>query len=274
MNKRAARVLEHIRSNMVGVEIGPYHAPLCPKRDGWMVRVLDVVDTATLRRVAAADRNIPKGADIERVDIVCSAQDIALHVPWGSLDFVVSSHNFEHLPNPLGFLRAVEKVLKPGGVLSMVVPDYRRCFDTFRSPTTLGDMLEAFVEKRTKPTLKQIFDTRTLTAAVSGIVSPDARPETLPLADNLTEAWSEWLHKSTDYVDVHCSFLTPPRTEAILRDAKALGIFTLDILAVTPTHTHEFIVHLAKPLREGAAARREDHHATRTRLMQAAWSGG
>ena len=71
---------------------------------------------------------------------------------------MISSHNFEHSPNPIRFLQGCGKVLKPGGVLSMALPDKRACFDYFRPHTTLGQWLEAFFAERERPTPAQVFD--------------------------------------------------------------------------------------------------------------------
>jgi 2-polyprenyl-3-methyl-5-hydroxy-6-metoxy-1,4-benzoquinol methylase len=103
---------------------------------------MDVFDTETLRARAAADPNIVSDiAAIEEVDLVGSAteleQVVSQRCPLSSFDYVVSSHNFEHLPNLIRFLQACARVLKPGGMVCMAIPDHRTCFDFFRPPTML-----------------------------------------------------------------------------------------------------------------------------------------
>ena len=44
-------------------------------------------------------------------------------------DFVLSSHNLEHIANPLKALQNWKRVLKPRGFLLLVLPDKHRTFD-------------------------------------------------------------------------------------------------------------------------------------------------
>ena len=52
-----------------------------------------------------------------------------MQLPWpwedNSVDEVFSSHCFEHLPNLLGAMREVHRILKPGGTLILRVPHIR-----------------------------------------------------------------------------------------------------------------------------------------------------
>lgn len=58
-----------------------------------------------------------------------------------SLDFVISAHVIEHLENPLGSIENAVRVLKPGGIHLLVVPDLRSTFDRHRQPTPLNHLI-------------------------------------------------------------------------------------------------------------------------------------
>jgi SAM-dependent methyltransferase len=58
-----------------------------------------------------------------------------------SVDFVISAHVIEHLPDPIGSLREAMRILKPGGVHLLAVPDMRYTFDRNRPLTTLEHLL-------------------------------------------------------------------------------------------------------------------------------------
>ena len=165
MDRRAV-LLKGITKDMLGIEIGPYHQPLVPKREGYRSLSLDVFDTEALRKNAATDSAITKNEaeQIEEVDLVGSAPRLAELVETkglvGQCDYIISSHNFEHIPDPIRFLQGCEKALKPQGFLSMAVPDKRCCFDYYRPLSMTGDLLEAYFEKRERPSRAQIFQAR------------------------------------------------------------------------------------------------------------------
>jgi SAM-dependent methyltransferase len=59
-------------------------------------------------------------------------------------DFILSAHNLEHIANPVLALKEWTRVLKPGGFLIVILPDYRRTFDHFRKPTAVAHMMEDY----------------------------------------------------------------------------------------------------------------------------------
>jgi SAM-dependent methyltransferase len=263
---RAAHIMRFIPSQEChGIEIGAWFAPLAPKSEGWNVLVLDVFDTDELRKIAQTSPGVPPGAvaRIEPVDLVGHAHQIAdlaeaAGIRAGSLDFVLSSHNFEHLPDPIRFLQGVERVLRPGGILSMALPDRRTSFDHLRPPSTLGQMLEAWLDQRTKPTPRQIFDHQRGTSArrlSDGTLRVDFPLEgwvgEIETPDNLAHEWTRFRasHGQEDeaYEDAHCWLFTPAELELHLCDLRELGILQLQTLACDATAGVEFFVHLQMP---------------------------
>jgi len=61
-----------------------------------------------------------------------------------SYDFVLSSHNLEHIANPLKALKEWERVIKPGGFILMILPDKRFTFDHKRPDTIFSHVLSDF----------------------------------------------------------------------------------------------------------------------------------
>lgn len=59
-------------------------------------------------------------------------------------DFVLSSHNLEHIANPLKALQNWKRVLKPHGFLLVSLPDKHRTFDYLRPVTTLDHLLDDY----------------------------------------------------------------------------------------------------------------------------------
>jgi SAM-dependent methyltransferase len=65
-----------------------------------------------------------------------------------SLDFIFSSHVFEHLPNPLGTLESWGRKLRRGGHVIGVVPDCNNCFDLLQPPSPTALWMEEWEQGR------------------------------------------------------------------------------------------------------------------------------
>lgn len=59
-------------------------------------------------------------------------------------DFVLSSHNLEHIANPLKALREWLRILKQGGCIFLILPDKKYTFDRKREITTLKHIIEDY----------------------------------------------------------------------------------------------------------------------------------
>ncbi len=126
--------------NRLGVEIGPCHNAVAPKRDGWRVEIVDHLDQEGLREKYRG-RDFDVGL-IERVDHVWSGQALPDLVGAGRASWVVASHVAEHSPDLVRFLEGCLGLLEPGGKLVLALPDHRRCFDKKRSPSVPAVGLE------------------------------------------------------------------------------------------------------------------------------------
>ena len=256
-------LLKYLDLSEPGIEIAPYFRPLVRKRDGHPVLYFDIFDAPHLRELARKDSNILDQwvQDIDEVDVVGDAGNIGEAIATlgreGQFQYVVSSHNFEHLPNPLRFLQGCERALKPGGVLSMAVPDGRACFDHFRMPTRLSDWLSAYHRNLSQPSAESIFDSRsnlaTFRAKGESRVGCDLRyddPNQFVPEKALRSAYADYLdHLQPDrpYVDAHCTVTFGAALENMLWDLRFLGLISFDIVEVTATQGLEFYVHLRKP---------------------------
>jgi hypothetical protein len=234
----------------LGLEIGPYFAPIFPKKDGWNVRSVDVFTSEELIERAKLDPSIGENyINIEPVDYVfkgslyhtviqnsTTAEAEAISSGSGLFDYIVSSHNFEHQPNPIQFLIHCSQLLKLGGSLTLAVPIGTRCFDRMRPLSTTGQIIDAYVTNSTKPTPGQIVD------HFLNIVS-DTNSE-VPIhhkyyrSDQLqmpnatsTQKWNpdfyNWIAAIKDsdpYVDSHCWIFNIHSIKLILADLAALGI--------------------------------------------------
>jgi ubiquinone/menaquinone biosynthesis C-methylase UbiE len=77
------------------------------------------------------------------VEYVCPADD--LHsIPTDSQDFLIASHVFEHLPNPIKGLEEFYRVCKNKGIIYLTVPEKTCTGDKFRPRTPLSHMIDDY----------------------------------------------------------------------------------------------------------------------------------
>lgn len=118
-----------------GIEVGALHKPL-PVPDHVRVQYVDRMSVADLR---AQYPELEKEQLLEP-DIVDDGETLST-IADASQDFVIANHILEHFENPLGALCSMMRVLKPGGILYLAVPDMRHTFDKKRPVTTLEHLI-------------------------------------------------------------------------------------------------------------------------------------
>jgi SAM-dependent methyltransferase len=77
---------------------------------------------------------------IPATDVIDDAATLATFAD-GSLDFVIACHVLEHIEDPVGCLTNLLRVLRPGGVLFLALPDPRGSFDAARERTSVEHVL-------------------------------------------------------------------------------------------------------------------------------------
>lgn len=118
-----------------GLELGPLVRP---------VRLPAGVDVVYVDKLSEAEqrRHYPELAKqrLTRVDVLDCAEQLAAFRD-GSQDFVIASHLLEHCEDPVGALHTWLRVLVPGGVVLLALPDCRFSFDRGRPLTTVEHVL-------------------------------------------------------------------------------------------------------------------------------------
>ena len=280
---RHTEILKFVTKEKRGIEIGPWHSPLAPKTEGYNCLSLDVYDATEQRKRL---RELPDGQDyladrIETVELVGSAAEIKSLVDalgeLSAFDYVVSSHNIEHIPNPIKFIQGCGEVLKKGGVLSLAVPDRRVEMDYFRPFTTLAEWLEAYFYDQDRPGLTQIFESRSVVSRykqgdellISHSIGDDPR-NVVPLPG--LRGHFEWFknsvkNKDTEYHDLHCWAFTPSSFKLLVTDLMHIRLSPFQILALSKVNGNEFYIHLQNVGYDADQRSEDEYYQERTATL-------
>lgn len=240
---RKEYILKYAQKNGLGLEIAPYHNPIAPKKDGWNCLSLDIFNFEELTSLAQNDpdpfvyENIK---NIETVDIVASALNLKEAIEAlgmiGTFDYICSSHNFEHLPNPLRFLQSAGDVLKIGGYLSMAIPNKRFTFDYARPLTGTKDILRMYFEKYTQPDPFTIFESQSCHVNLDGQYS---------YHNNIQDCFNGLLknmNEKISYTDTHMTVYTPESFLSIINELMILDLIPFEMVDFKISGI-EFLVH-------------------------------
>jgi hypothetical protein len=259
MDRKAAIGAGIPKEGSIGVEIGPFHNPIAPKRDGWNTLIVDFADTAMLRESAArhpSEAIRSMAGNIEPVDLVWrdgSLHDLVRGATDRELDFVLASHSIEHMPDLLGFLESSERLLKVGGTLGLAVPDLRYTFDFFLSPSTLGQVIAAGRERPRRHSSERLLDalSRNAHCGGEGCWIPGTGRE-IDIRRTLVHAWNVYRQDlgTSEYRDCHAWHFTPSSFELLLVELRHLGLVGLAVRRLISARERcfgsEFIVQLEK----------------------------
>lgn len=123
-----------------GIEVGALHNPLKVPRQA-RVRYVDRMPVEALREHYPDLRELP----LVPIDVVDDGERLGT-VADASRDFVIANHFLEHCQDPVGTLGHFFRVLRPGGVLYLALPDKRYTFDRDRPVTPLAHLLADHAE--------------------------------------------------------------------------------------------------------------------------------
>jgi len=237
------------KKGKVGLEIGPNLAPMVVKKEGWDIKYLDLVDAEVLIE-RAHNKNINL-AHVPTIDYVHNPTHlISETVKNDKFDFVVSSHVIEHVPDLILHFQDIYKILNPSGVYCFIVPDMSLCFDAKKTASSLGQLIEAFVNKHCQAPLSAMIDELKYGVKLNdqgawstednGIFTPKynniiGRIKNLLVQPNPSATWYG-----------HIWRFTPESFAAIYTDCQKLGLTDLKLIDIQPTTKMEFLVVLQK----------------------------
>lgn len=165
------------------LEIGPSYNPILPKKDGYNVVVLDHDHQNGLREKYA--KSPVDVTNIEPVDVVWRSGTLGDAIAGRKFDLIVASHVIEHAPDFIQFLKDCHGALTDVGMLFLIVPDKRYCFDLFQPVSDTAKILSDHLIKRTRHSFESFY-------RYSMIVSQEGRGD-----------WSQHATKAIQFINAN-----------------------------------------------------------------------
>ncbi|AFZ20919.1 class I SAM-dependent methyltransferase [Allocoleopsis franciscana] len=135
-----------------GLEIGSCDLPTVPRKIG-------NCEFADFRSAEEMIRlwNLPPETVMPVTYIL--KRDTKIHLQIAKkFDYVVLCHVIEHIPNPIGYIEDLQKLLKPGGTILIACPDKRRTPDASRPSTTIEHLINDYYNDFNYPSLEHILE--------------------------------------------------------------------------------------------------------------------
>jgi SAM-dependent methyltransferase len=243
---RRSRILENLDLGGLGLEIGASYNPLAAGDPALRVRSLDHIDQAALVEKYRNDPSVDVSR-IQPVDYVWSGERYLDLVGDTRFDWIIASHVIEHVPDVVGFINECAEILKPGGVLSLAVPDKRYEFDYYRPPSGLARLVDAHYDRRrlTSPgsVAEHLLNHATLDGLSAWTESHRGVPTTADVFDTVGYGMEQT--QRGEYVDMHAWAFTPHSFRLAVHDLHRLGLLTVRELSFNEPVGCEFYVQLS-----------------------------
>lgn len=195
--KQRAKIDQWLAGREVGTEIGAFKTPL----PGITPIYVDKYSTYANERCLA------------------DFQGEAASLPFksNSLDYVASSHVLEHVANPIKALAEWHRVLRPGGIIYMIVPDRRYTWDHARALTPIDHFFDDFRSETTSVDGTHIDD---FVGNVDwSTYSPSTSPEKVSEAkENLKNTYWAAI-RSGNEINIHFHVFEPSNLGALIEKA-------------------------------------------------------
>ena len=227
------------------LEIGPAHNAILPKREGFQTKTVDYMDRDGLVEKYREFKQYSPD-DIEEVDYVIPAGASMSDVIQERFDLVLASHVLEHSVSLIEFLNDLTKLLAPNGVLSLVVPDHRYCFDRFRERSSIGRVIDRSIDRPRVHTVGTMIEFSLDAVRHGGTTSWSAghRGRYRFVHDLDAVKTNAERARGDTYIDVHDWVFSPNHLRLMLQDLHALGLISVREVAFQDTIGHEFFLNL------------------------------
>jgi predicted SAM-dependent methyltransferase len=245
---RNEKVLKHVSRDGYGVEIGPSHNPIAPKREGYKTHIIDHASQEQLR--IKYEQHQVNLDNIEEVDFVWQGGSYSdLVGKKKHYDWIIASHVIEHTPDLISFLQDCDSILKDDGVLSLVIPDKRYCFDRYRPVTGIAKVIDSYYSKNTIHSAGNVAEYFLNVVSKGGNIAwAQGINGEYKCVHSIENALTgiQAVNTQKAYLDIHAWCFVPSSFRLMMQDLFNLGYTAFQELDYFPTDGCEFYMTLSR----------------------------
>ena len=245
---RKEKAFRHLNPNGQGIEIGPGPNPIASKKEGYKVHIIDYLDRKNLiTKFKEYHVNLD---NIEEVDFIWRGENYAeLTGKSKYYDWIIASHTIEHTPDLIDFLNDCDSILKDDGMIFLVIPDKRYCFDHYRPITGISKIIDSHFQKNKMHTPGTVAEFFLNHASKAGSIAWDSiatgKYKFSYSLENALEGIRSVINDKV-YIDVHAWCFVPHSFRLIIHDLFYLKFIPFQEVEFFPTEGHEFCIILSR----------------------------
>ena len=245
---RKKKILRHINKNGDGIEIGPCDKPIASKKEGFKVQYIDHMSRDQL--IAKYTGHNVNLENIEEVDYIWRGEKYSdLTGKNKHYDWIIASHLIEHTPDLIGFFLDCDAILKDDGVISLVVPDKRYCFDHYRPTTGISKIIDNHFLKSEIHSPGAVAEHHLNAVSNAGIIAWDASAKGeynfVHSMEYARQCMNSVINENKSW-DVHAWCFVPHSFRLIVHDLFRLGLIPFREIEFFKTEGCEFYITLGK----------------------------
>ncbi|MGZ6005514.1 MAG: class I SAM-dependent methyltransferase [Candidatus Saccharimonadales bacterium] len=260
---REDHILKKINLKKTGLELGPLHAPMVKKSDGDIHYLDHATREELLVKYAESNKHVKDTVALDKivaVDFVLK-DSIKKTVGGKKFDYVVASHVIEHIPDTVSWLKDIASVLKPGGLLTLAIPDKRFTFDVTRNTSRPADLIGAYVDKLSRPYSSTVYDHTVEFRKIDRVEAwnhNDRDFSKRPPVNTISQAYEKCLENVDPkiFVDVHCHTYTPASFVKILEALINHDLLDYKVAYFHPTDPSDMEFHVSLKKSEASKAQK------------------
>ena len=153
------------------------------------------------------------------------------------------------MPDLIGFLKDCDTILKDDGIISLIIPDKRYCFDHFRPITGISKIIDNHFQKNNIHTPGTVAEYCLNVVSKSEKIAWDSifkgEYDLIYSLENAVQNMKTVI-ENKEYLDVHAWCFVPHSFRLIIHDLYCFGFIPLQEVGFFPTLGGEFFLTLGR----------------------------